>query len=171
METNPLDAVELPREEKMLATFLTAEDVERIRRAIQADYDLKRAEGKATEGEILWLADVVTFAVATGLRREEICALRWDAVNLTHRFITVGKSARTKGRHQRPVPLAPPAHEILVRRRQQDASGTGYVFRGGWGGKMSGDHLGKRFKEAARLAKLPEDVTFHSLRHLARHGS
>ena len=70
----------MPKEEKKVPTYLTAEDVQRLLRAIEADYEIKAAQGQAQPGEILWLRDVTTFAVSTGLRREEICSLRWSGV-------------------------------------------------------------------------------------------
>lgn len=162
---NPFEEVEVPKEEKKVPTYITAQDVQRFLRAIEADYEMKKAEGKAVDGEIIWLRDVVLFAVSTGLRRNEICSLRWNAVNLVDRHITVGRGHSTKSHHERPVPLAKPALEVLQRRWTKDESYTGYVFRGRHGGKLNGDYVGKQFKEYVRLAKLPEDVNFHSLRH------
>ena len=65
-------SVELPREEKKLPVYLTPEDVQRILRAIEADFEIKAAEGQAQPGEILWLQDVIVLAVSTGLRRSEL---------------------------------------------------------------------------------------------------
>ena len=161
--SNPIEELDLPREEKKVPTYLTVEDLQRVLRAIEADYELKSAQGQAQPGEILWLRDVVTFAVTTGLRREEVCALRWSAVNLVDRHLVVGRRHETKSHHQRPVPLVQSALDVLDRWGPPEASE--HVFRGQRGGKLSGDYVGKRFKYYVRLARLPEDVTFHSLRH------
>ncbi len=163
LSRNPMDAVEIPREEKKVPTYLTAEDVQRILRAIEADYEIKAAQGQAQRGEILWLRDVIMVAVSTGLRREEICSLRWPAVNLTDRHVIVGRGHATKSHHERPVPLAKPAFDVLTRLHEQRASE--YVFRGRRGGKLNGDYVSKQFKRYVRLARLPEDVSFHCLRH------
>ena len=114
---------------------------------------------------MLWLtASSSSSAVATGLRRDEICSLRWEVVNLQDRVITVGIWHDTKSHHQRSVPLAGPAVTVLEGRHEEGA--RGYVFPGVEGGKMSGDYLGKKFKKFARMAELPENVTFHSLRSM-----
>ncbi len=81
LSRTPMDRVEMPKEEKKVPTYLTAEDVQRLLRAIEADYEIKAAQGQAQPGEILWLRDVITIAVSTGLRREEICSLRWWGVS------------------------------------------------------------------------------------------
>lgn len=163
LSVSPMVDVELPREEKKLPVYLTPEDVQRILRAIEADYDMKAAEGQAQPGEILWLRDVIVLAVSTGLRRSELCNLTWEAVNLEDRMLTVGHGHATKSHHQRPVPLAPPALDVLHTLHTPDASG--YVIPGRRGGKLNGDYVGKCLKKYARLAKLPENVNFHALRH------
>ncbi len=163
LSRTPMDRVEMPKEEKKVPTYLTAEDVQRLLRAIEADYEIKAAQGQAQPGEILWLRDVITFAVSTGLRREEICSLRWSGVNLADRHLIVGRGHATKSHHERPVPLVKPALDVLNRQDQPDEAG--YVFRGFRGGKLNGDYVGKQFKRYVRLARLPEDVSFHHLRY------
>ncbi len=115
LSVSPMVDLELPREEKKLPVYLTPEDVQRILRAIEADFEIKAAEGQAQPGEILWLQDVIVLAVSTGLRRSELCNLTWEAVNLADRMLTVGHGHATKSHHQRPVPLAPPALDVLHR--------------------------------------------------------
>ena len=163
LSVSPMVDLELPREEKKLPVYLTPEDVQRILRAIEADFEIKAAEGQAQPGEILWLRDVIVLAVSTGLRRSELCNLTWEAINLEDRMLTVGHGHATKSHHQRPVPLAPPALDVLHTLHTPEASG--YVIPGRRGGKLNGDYVGKCFKKYARLAKLPENVNFHALRH------
>ena len=43
----------MPKEEKKVPTYLTAEDVQRVLRAIEADYEIKAAQGQAQPGKIL----------------------------------------------------------------------------------------------------------------------
>lgn len=163
IKANPFDHLEIPREERNVPTYIQPEDVNEVIKKIEDDYDKKFKEGKALKGEIIWLRDVIKFAVATGLRRSEICSLTWDGVDLKNKHIVVGRGHDTKSHHQRIVPLAKPALEIL--RAKKKASNTEFVFPGRRGGKLNGDYLGKQFKSYARKAKLPEDVNFHSLRH------
>lgn len=165
LQQSPMQNVETPKEERKVPTYLAHQDVQRILRAIEADFEMKSAAGQAQDGEILWLRDIIVFAVSTGLRREEICALRWQAVNLSDGILTVGRRHITKSHHERPVFLAAPALEVLHRLLEKASTSNDYVFSGKRGGKLNGDYVGKQFKRYVRLAKLPEDVNFHSLRH------
>ena len=58
-----------------LAEYLTRDEHERLLRAIEADAVLKSNTLK--EGEVVWLLNIVRFAVGTGLRLGEICNMRW----------------------------------------------------------------------------------------------
>lgn len=161
--SNPFDHVELPREERKVPTYIRPEHVTEVITKLEEDCYKKVKEGKALKDEIIWLRCVIKFAVATGLRRSEICSLKWNGVDLKNKHIVVGRGHSTKSHHQRVVPLAKPALEIL--RSKQQESENDYVFPGRRGGRLNGDYLGKQFKVYVRKAKLPEDVNFHSLRH------
>ena len=84
---NPADDVEMPRADYFEYAVL---DAERARKAIQG------ARGTA-------LFAPVIIALATGLRRGEICALRWSDVDLKAGTVSVTKSvAETKaGRYEK----------------------------------------------------------------------
>ncbi|MEO1074970.1 MAG: site-specific integrase [Bacteroidota bacterium] len=169
---NPMDSVRLPKEQKKVAAFLTPEGLERLLAAVDADFAMKRAEGLARDGQCKWIKDVVLVAVGTGLRLGEVCALRWGAVDLEHRMLTVrsGDDFVTKSGHERAVPLAGDALAVLERlAAQRDASGEGdrrdFVLVMPSGKPLRPNYVSRRFKHYARLAKLPESIRFHSLRH------
>ncbi len=57
---------------------------------------------------------------------------------------------------------------LLVLSRLNDErtdESDGYVFTGATGGRLDGSVASKAFKRYVRLAKLPESIRFHSLRH------
>ncbi len=91
------------REKRTVHAFLSEAEVEELLRVIEADAMLKYA---ITDGN-RWLTDVIRFAVGTGLRRGEVCNLRWSAVDLKGQMLTVKNTEdfATKSGHERPVPL------------------------------------------------------------------
>lgn len=101
-----------------------------------------------------WLAAIVEFAIATGLRQGPILALQWQDIDADSRLIVpVGK-----GRKSNPVELTDWAWEVLERIGRRN---IGPVFT----------RNGKRIKSlktawefARKRAELP-DVRFHDLRH------
>lgn len=112
-----------------------------------------------------WLREMVVFAVLTGLRRGELCNLRWQDVDLTTRVVRIRSSAtfKTKQAKQRVVALNSTAFLILQSRKHQSPSD--YVFTLN-GRKIRDDYTGRLFKRAVRAAKLSDQrLHFHSLRH------
>lgn len=112
--------------------------------------------------------DAVVFAVGTGLRRGELCALRWDAVDLADGVIRVAhtEDASPKSGRERIVPLVGDALEIVVRRAAcLSGDASPFVFPRRGGEKLAGDYLGKRFAEYRKRSGLREGLTFHGLRH------
>ena len=112
-----------------------------------------------------WLKELVVFAVLTGLRRGEICNLRWQNVDLTRRVVHVRSTAtfRTKHGKQRVVALNNTALALLQSRMNRSPSE--YVFTLD-GHRIRDQHIGRLFKRAVRHAKLSDTrLHFHSTRH------
>lgn len=152
------------RTKRSVPVFLTDIQAAELLNTIEADAILKHA---ITDGN-RWLLNVVRFTLGTGLRRGEVCHLRWSAVDLHSGFITVRNTEdfETKSGHERSVPLVGAAREVLkalqkLRTNEQDD----FVFKGMKGDKINDEHLSKRFRFYRRLARLPEGINFHSLRH------
>lgn len=151
-----------------LPEFLSQQDYERLLFVIKGD-----AELKGLDHGNRWLLDAVRFAVGTGLRRGELCALRWGAVDLTGRMLHVRNEGgfTTKSGHERAVPLVGEAHAVAARldverqARGQEHDRSGLVFSGAEGGPLSGSYVSKRFRKYRKLAGLPPEFNFHSLRH------
>lgn len=129
----------------------------------------------------------LVLAVATGLRRGEVCALRWDAVDLdagTLRVIsTVSRVDRRlvfsepkTDRSRRTVPLSPAVVSMLKKHRTAQKEDrlragnqwteTGYVFTTELGTVVDPRNLLRVVQVAAKKAKV-EGVGAHTLRHSA----
>lgn len=159
------------RKKKELREFLREEETAALLRAIKAEAVLKSnviRDGNA------WIINPIRFVLGTGLRRGEICNLRWSSVDLRSGFVFV-KNIRdeddavdfeTKSGSERAVPLVGDALQVireLHERRITEADD--YVFTGVKGAQLNGRHLTRRFAYYRVLAKLPKSIHFHSLRH------
>ena len=83
---NPVDKVERPKQEKYIAGYYTAEELEKL--------------FEAARGHRLEL--IIQFAAFYGMRRGEILGLRWDAVDLEAKTITIRHTVTTaslEGKH------------------------------------------------------------------------
>lgn len=125
-----------------------------------------------------------TFALATGLRRGELVALRWDAIDEKTGTVAIRGSAsyalgevtekEPKTGRGRTIALSPLAIEALRTQKARQAqerlaAGALYVVRG----YVFADELGERlhpravtsaFRRAAKRLKI-STTSFHSLRH------
>ena len=131
-------------------------------------------------------ANIHEFAVLTGLRRSEICGLKWESVDLDAGGLSVVATLqRIKGHglvtgtpktksSRRTVDLAPETIELLrIIRDGQMAQqleygsvwqNTGYVFTDIDGSPLAPDMVTKDFCGLVREHGLPQ-LTFHGLRH------
>ena len=177
IDRSPLANAKKPRVGRRHAEFVSREQYAELLKAIEDDAVLKESGGvrqmSLRPGQIRWMADVIRVAVGTGFRIGELCALRWSGVNLKTGFVTVKTTAsfRSKSGHERAVPVAGDALEVLQR---LDAERAGrhdrYVFRPTTAGpgedaNLDERYVSRRFKKYAGLAGLPDTVHFHTLRH------
>jgi integrase len=131
-------------------------------------------------------AHIFEFAVMTGLRRSEICGLKWDAVDLeSSRLEVVATLQQIRGRglvtgapktkkSRRNITLGPATIELLrvVQGTQQLAKleagplwqDTGYVFTNPDGSPVLPGTLTMNFRYLARELGMPP-LTLHGLRH------
>ncbi len=167
-ETDAAATVKPPKSQRKAAPFFTPTEVDLIVSTIYADAAAKG--GLVRPGEAVWLADVVLFAVGTGVRIAELTGLRWADVDLDHGLVTVRsrQGSRTKSGHDRAIPLVSSAldvarrvHAGLPKRPRYDD----LVFRAVRGGRLNSNYVSRRFKRAVRLAELNDALHFHSLRH------
>lgn len=127
-------------------------------------------------------------ALTLGLRRSEIAGLRWEAIDLEEKVLSVRGGLQRAPKmglqteepksvqSRRDIRLPRFAVEALREQRttQREAKlrlgdkwqDTGYVFADGFGRPYDPDRLTHEFKAVAIAAGLPK-LTFHGLRHAA----
>jgi integrase len=127
----------------------------------QRDYVLRDETIYKFEQEPDLIAKIVPFLVDTGLRRGEVCALKWEQVNFEERWVYIPKGKSKFAR--RKIPLTKRAEKIL---RELQRYGE-YVFtlqksrkRG-----ITGDWLSHAFHRVREKLGLPDDCVLHSTRH------
>lgn len=123
------------------------------------------------------LRDPVIVLAATGLRRSELLALRWEDVDLGGKVLAVNGSVirlkgeglvrqdTTKGGTARSVPLPQFAVDALHRRKgaRQGPNTAGVIFPSSSGTLRDPDNFGKQWREVRESLGLP-DVSSHSFR-------
>ena len=180
---NPAAAVEPPSASRTEAWVLSTDDVSRILDAA-GELDALRLEhgGYRTHHRAFF-----TLVAATGLRKGEALALRWDDVDPTHGTIAVrGTLSRVDGRLVVTAPktrasrriLAPSAgvmallevHRAAQEVDRQRAAGvwieTGHVFTTASGNPLDPRSALRAFTLAAERAGI-HGVSVHTLRHSA----
>lgn len=132
------------------------------------------AAARTAEGDEVFF--FYAFAICTGLRAGELAALRWDAIDLNRRLITVSRSfaTTTKANDVRYVPILDPLLPLLQTRKLQ--SRGAFVFTNNKG-KMfaSSDRIFQevlhrvlaagRFPAITQGGKPVRYITFPGLRH------
>lgn len=165
---SPLDGVEEPEKGKSIPAYLTPDQLNRLLEYI--DWHAENVEDATGRSpDLQWLRDAVQIAVATGLRRGELLALRWKDVDLEQGQIHVRnrEGFRTKSGAERTVPVRGPALDVLRRRHETREDFAGPVLTDRDGKPVKPDRLTRRFKKMVKEAKLKDRdrLKFHSLRH------
>ncbi len=99
------------------------------------------------------IAQIIQFALATGMRRGEIANMRWKDLDLKRRLLTIPV---TKNGHARAIPLSNEAVKALPRQR----SFGGHIF------SMTGNAIHLAWDRITQRAGI-DDLRFHDLRHEA----
>jgi len=102
-----------------------------------------------------WLKPIIPFATSTGMRRGEILNLRFEAINIQTRTITLNS---TKNGVNRAIPLTERAFKSIPTDRD-----GGLVFTR-VGKPITNEELEYAFRKACRLAGI-QNLHFHDLRH------
>lgn len=107
-------------------------------------------------------AAMILVAYRHGLRVSELCALRWDQVNLRDRQIS---TLRSKGGIAGVHPLATDELRALGALEAQRSPDAVYVFQNERGGALKPGAVRKVVARAGELARLELPVHPHMLRH------
>lgn len=168
ISSNPFLKVKLPKRQKEEPVVFTEEQIRIVCERLIA-------KGKDV------IADMVLFAVETGLRLDEENNLRWSDIDFKNQIITVGNRLfKTKTKKIRRIPFNERLEKILLRisNRQlrkgnppvyplQGGERSGFVFVQSNGKRYSKDTLSKALKKVIKEAGLPNDLHWHCLRATA----
>jgi len=166
LPSNPMVAVQKPKEPRGRVRFLSDEERRKLLDAC------RESRNKA-------LYDVVVLALSTGMRRNEIMTLTWDAVDLERGAVVLED---TKNGERRMVPLAGHALDRMRERSKIRRLDTRLVFpapmtprkgakpidiESAWQHALNRAGLGREVEEG-EAPKSDEDILrFHDLRHSA----
>jgi len=151
---NPLFRYKSVKEPELHFDYWTAPEIQQFLNATNSDE----------------LQPVYITALNTGMRRGELCALKWDRVDLDRCQLIVsrnltryGLSETTKTGKKRYVPINPVLKRLLqkLKREQRGA----FVFCDMEGAPLDAHHLYRDFQIAQRKAHFDRLIRFHDLRH------
>ena len=115
------------------------------------------------QGLLPRLADIVEFALETGMRQDEIVRLEWDCLDLRSGVATIHK---TKGSKVRAVPLSDYAIEIIRRQPKYISSKIVFWREAGKPWEWSSSEFGAVARKVSRTNSHFTRFRFHDLRHL-----
>ena len=137
--------IQLPRVDNKKTEFLTAEELGRLLKAIEAD---KHPQA----------GNIMKMALFTGMRRGELFKLQWRDIDFENGFISIREP---KGGRSQKIPLNNEAQKIL----ESISKGKGsYVFPGNLDNQRS--NINRAVNAIKTAAALPKDFRpLHGLRH------
>lgn len=168
---NPAAGVRKPKVQKTPAAVLTLEQLKKLLNAIDDDLEYFR---------------LIYITASTGLRREEVLALRIKDIDTRRRTLSVQQTLHYDSRQtyitkttktassRRTIALDDITYGYVqeqmqaVEKRKNTTFGykdLGLLFPSKDGNPLFPAHISKRLKEYAAKAKLPANFTFHGLRH------
>ena len=156
---NPFLKVKLPKRQKEEPVSFTDEQINIV---------CKRLEERGKEV----IADMVLFAVETGMRLDEENSLRWRDIDFKNRVIIVGSSLyKTKSKKVRRIPFNDKM-EVILKRNSQRQMANGkilreFVFVRDCGKQYRKDTVSKSLKKICREEGFPEELHWHCLRATA----
>ena len=137
---------------------------ERDRRPTEDELNKLFARFDGNERQLIPMSRIIKFAIATAMRQEEICRVRWDDLNLRTKMLTIRdrKDPREKKGNDQRIPLLAvsgyDATALIEEQREirsnRDERIFPYVHRS----------AGTAFTRTCRDLKI-EDLHFHDLRH------
>jgi integrase len=104
------------------------------------------------------IANIVTFALTTGMRRSAVLQLRWSSLDLNERTV---KFYNSKGDKNEIIPLNSSAFKVIVA-QQSTMAKSEFVFTSN--DDKAWVNISKHWKKIKELAEI-ENFRFHDLRH------
>jgi integrase len=158
IDRNPADAVEVKRPDDRRSRYLSAEEIVRLRSAL--DVKMVRKAGKGINKTFLRSRLIVLTALTTGMRVAEIFALKRADVLYKEGLIAVG--SKLKGGEFRYVPMT---SELAAEFKSYPAVlGEERIFPPESGATSERQRVDKSFSTILKLAGIKE-FRFHDLRH------
>lgn len=176
IDTNPADKVIRPKKEPYVGKAYSAEQVNQL---------LENVRGQKLELGII-------LAAFYGLRRSEVVGLKWTAIDLVNRtitikhtvtsgtlngkYITIEKDSTKNKPSRRTLPLVDTFYDLLVRlKHQQDINKhqfketycrdyLEYIYVDQLGERIKPNYITQNFKLTLKKLQMPH-IRFHDLRH------
>ena len=167
--SNPASKVRLPKAERYTASFYTDEELKRLLSVISGER----------------IEPAIVLAVYYGLRRSEICGLKWSSVNFQSKTIEIRstvvkvnsliKEDKTKSESShRTLPLLRPIEKCLKELKSKQIGekelfgreylDSDYVMRWEDGRPIGPDYVSKKFRKILKKYNM-RIIRFHDLRH------
>ncbi len=141
---NPVRRVSMEKEQNTRDRWLTDQEEIRLLKACP-----------------VWLGEIMTFALHTGMRMGEILSLTWEGVDVFRRTVTV---FRSKNGERRTIPINQIMLDLLQKKAKIRTLKTNLVFCSKAFTPIEGGHLRRAFRTALRTATVSH-FRFHDLRH------
>ncbi|MBZ0183350.1 MAG: site-specific integrase [Melioribacteraceae bacterium] len=159
ISSNPFLKVKLPKRQKEDPVSFTNEQLNVV-------YEGLIAKGKDV------IADMVLFAVETGMRLDEENNLRWSDIDFRNKVITIGnKLFKTKSKKIRRIPMNDKMEEILKRNSARQLNKgkilREFVFVQSNGKQYKKDTVSRSLKKVIKENGLPDELHWHCLRATA----
>ena len=158
IDRNPADQIEVKRPDDQRDRYLSAEEIPRLKSAL--DQKMYRKAGKGINQTFLRLRLIVLIALTTGMRIAEIFGLKWGDVLYKEGLIAV--RAKLKGGKMRYVPM--PTELAAEFRKYPAVFSEERIFPPEPGARRERQRVDKSFQTILKLAGIA-DFRFHDLRH------
>jgi integrase len=158
IDRNPADAVEVKRPNDQRERYLSVEEIQELKAAL--DQKMYRKAGKGINRTYFQVRLIVLTALTTGMRIAEIFALQWSDLLFREELIAVRAKLKMGKVRYVPMPL-----ELAMEFKQYPAIlGEDRIFPPTPGAKRERQRVDKSFGTILGLAGI-EGFRFHDLRH------
>ena len=168
VEISPVRSLTLPKEEKRLPRFLTADQVTALMQApLLIKAEERKGPGRRPDPDVPRRdAAMLETIYSCGLRISEACGLRVEDIDFAEQLVRV----RGKGKKERMSPIGEPALAAIAsywRSLKSPPSGPDPAFLASGRGRRPVNPIvfAPRFKKYLALAGLDPSLTPHKLRH------